>query len=333
MKSRALLTGVSLTILLACGAASMTWAAAPAPLVLEARIALGEVSGRIDHLTVDLQRRRLFIAELGNDSVGVVDLKSARLLRRLTGLSEPQGVLFVPVMDELYVASGGDGSVRVFRGTDLSPTATIKLGDDADNLRLDALRGHVVAGYGNGGLALIDTASHRALAYIALQGHPESFQLSNDGQRAYVNVPGKYQIAVVDLEARQRLASWPTAELRSNFPMALEAGTELWVAFRSPPRLVRFDTRTGKPTLSFDSCGDSDDVFVDPSRHRVYVICGSGTVEVWEQAGTSYTNIAKLSTASGARTGLFVPELDRLFIATRASVGQPASILVFQPKP
>jgi len=321
-------------MLLASGPAALTGSAAPAPLVLEARIPLGEVGGRIDHLTVDLKRQRLFVAELGNDSVGVVDLKSATLLRTLTGLSEPQGIVFVPLRDELYVANGGDGTVRVFRGPDLSLSATIALGEDADNLRLDTRRGQVVAGYGNGGLALIDTDSHRTLANIALQGHPEGFQISDDGKRAYVNVPGKNQIAVVDLEARKQLSSWPTEGLRANFPMAMEAaGSASWVAFRSPPRLVRFDTRQGKATLSLNTCSDSDDVFIDASRHRVFVICGGGTLEVWEQAGPTYARVASLPTFPGARTGLFVPELDRLFVATRTSMGHPASILVFRSNP
>lgn len=322
-----------LAVLVASASAPLT-AAAAAPLVLESRIELGEVSGRIDHLAVDLKRQRLFIAELGNDSVGVVDLRSARLLQRLTGLSEPQGIVFAPASDELYVANGGDGSVRVFRGSDLASIATIDLGDDADNLRLDAMRGQVFAGYGHGGLALIEAATHRVLAHIALGGHPEGFQLSSDGQRAYVNVPGKNEIAVVDLEARSRIGSWPTAELRSNFPMAVDGtSSDIWVAFRSPPRLARFDTRLGKATLNLQTCGDSDDVFVDSTRQWVYVVCGSGTVEVWEQAGASYTRTASLPTLSGARTGLFVPELERLFIATRAGPGQPASIMVFRPAP
>ena len=321
-------------VLLALDPAASLRAAESVPLVLEARIPLGPASGRIDHLTVDLQRQRLFVAELGNDSVGVIDLKSARLLRTLTDLSEPQGIVYVPATDELYVANGGDGSVRVFRGPDLAPTARIELGDDADNLRLNASRSQVVAGYGNGGLALIDVASHRVVANVALQGHPEGLQLSSDARRAYVNVPDRTQIAMVDLEARERNVIWPTAELRSNFPLALEStGAGLWVAFRSPPRLVRFDTRLGKPTLILNTCGDSDDIFLDSARRRIYVICGSGTLEVWDQAGASYSRTASLPTASGARTGLFVPELDRLFIATRASPGHVASIMVFRPAP
>src|SRR5438132_2246504 len=88
-------------------------------LVLEQKIPLGKVSGRIDHLAVDLDRQRLFVAELGNNSVGVVDLKERRVIANIAGLKEPQGVGYVPSTDTLYVANAGDGSVRLFQGPDL----------------------------------------------------------------------------------------------------------------------------------------------------------------------------------------------------------------------
>jgi YVTN family beta-propeller protein len=80
-----------------------------APLVLEAKIPLGQVSGRIDHLGIDAKRQRLFVAELGNNSVGVIDLAAGKVLRRITGLSEPQGVAYVPFTDGIFVANAGDG--------------------------------------------------------------------------------------------------------------------------------------------------------------------------------------------------------------------------------
>jgi DNA-binding beta-propeller fold protein YncE len=300
------------------------------PLTLVSTIDLGQISGRIDHLTIDPTRQRLFIAELGNDSVGVVDLNTGRLLRRLTGIGEPQGVAYVAATDHLYVASGADGSTRVFSGADLAPAETIKLGDDADNLRVDRSGAAVIAGYGSGALALIDTKRH-AVATIPLHAHPESFQLSRDGKRAYVNVPAAHEIAVVDLQAHRQVASWSTGALTENFPMALnEPDHALWVAFRSPPRLVAFNTANGAIMATLASCGDSDDVFVDEARHRLYVICGSGQIEVWEPGGTGYVRSAQIVTASGARTGLFVPAIDRLFIAVRATATAPAAVRVYR---
>src|SRR5437879_451948 len=98
-----------------------------APLVLETKIALGEVSGRIDHLSIDPKRQRLFVAELGNNSLGVVDLAAGKVLRRISGLSEPQGVAYAPFADGVYVANAGDGSVRVLRGDDLASIGRIEL--------------------------------------------------------------------------------------------------------------------------------------------------------------------------------------------------------------
>src|SRR5262249_11104701 len=105
-----------------------------APLVLEAKIPLGEVRCRIYHLGIEANRQRLLVAELGNNSLGVVDIAAGKVLRRIAGLSEPQGVASVPFADSVFVANAGDGSVRVLRGEDLTPIGRIELGDDADNV-------------------------------------------------------------------------------------------------------------------------------------------------------------------------------------------------------
>ena len=132
-------------------------AAAPAqPLILEQKIALGEVGGRIDHLAVDLARDRLFVAELGNNSLAVVDLAAGKLLRRIGDLDKPQGVAYDPATDTVFVADGGDGLVHRFTGAELTPLDTIELGSDADNVRPDPEAGRVVVGYGDGALALVE---------------------------------------------------------------------------------------------------------------------------------------------------------------------------------
>ena len=105
------------------------WAAdIAAPLRLERTIPLAGVSGRIDHMAIDIERMRLLVAELGNGTVDVVDLLAGRSIRRLEGLPEPQGVAFAPQADVIAVACAGDGSVRFFRGADLTPVGSVALG-------------------------------------------------------------------------------------------------------------------------------------------------------------------------------------------------------------
>src|SRR5215469_15993401 len=181
-----------------CSTVALTQTPPNDPLLLDAKIPLGDVRGRIDHLAVDLNRQRLFVAELGNDTVGVVDLKKRSVALRLAGLKEPQGIGYVASTDTLYVANASDGTVRLFQGPNLSPTGRIELGEDADNVRVDEAAHEVWVGYGNGALAVIDTASHRKIAEVPLNAHPESFRLETPGQRIFVNVPDAHEIAVVD---------------------------------------------------------------------------------------------------------------------------------------
>jgi hypothetical protein len=89
----------------------------------------------------------------------------------------------------------------------------------------------------------------------------------------------------------------------------------------------------GKPVATAETCGDVDDLFVDAKRSRVYVSCGAGYIDVFEIGAMTYRRTARIPTAVGARTSLFVPELDRLLVAVRAGVAGPAAIWVFKPGP
>jgi hypothetical protein len=98
----------ALRMILTALAVALAWLRAPggafaqpvetAPLQLEAKIPLGSVRGRIDHMAVDLKRQRLFVAELGNDTVAVVDLANRKLLQTIAGLKEAQGVGYEPIV-------------------------------------------------------------------------------------------------------------------------------------------------------------------------------------------------------------------------------------------
>jgi DNA-binding beta-propeller fold protein YncE len=332
---RPLSTAFLLAATIGLAATSAEAANLEAPLILERTIPLENVSGRIDHLAIDVSGKRLFIAELGNGSVDIVDLPTGKAAHRISGLKEPQGVAYIPDQDLLVVASAGDGSVRFFRAADLSPLGTIDLGDDADNIRIDPTTRHVLVGYGDGGLAVVDAASRSRIGDIKLAGHPEGFQIDPKTNRAYVNIPDAHQIAVVDLGSQKQVSTWEVPGPGANFPIAL-SGTAgaLAVVFRSPPTLALLDPVAGRVTQRLATCGDADDVFFDGRRDRIYVSCGDGSIDVIERNAQRFRSAGRIPTSSGARTSLFAPDLDRLFVAARAgSLGSQASILVFRPSP
>src|ERR1041385_3011675 len=229
---------IGLAILIAFPVAG--WAQTPgAPLALDTEIALGAVSGRIDHLAVDLKRQQLFVAELGNASLGVVNLAARKMRSTMPGLKEPQGIGYEPSADTVYVANAGDSSVRLLWAEDLTSKGRIDLGEDADNVRIDTAQNRVLVGYGKGALAVIDPKSRKKISDIRLKAHPESFQIDDSTSRAFVNVPDAGEIAVVDLAKGEVIGAMPTQGHRSNFPMALDRDAHrVLVVFRSPPRLL-----------------------------------------------------------------------------------------------
>lgn len=210
-------------------------------------------------------------------------------------------------------------------------TAGIELGDDADNVRVDDARHRVLVGYGKGAIAVIDPATRTKVGNIRLKAHPEGFRIDEPGPRIFINVPDAAAIEVTDLAAGT-IRSLPTPGARSNFPMAIDRDAHrVVVVFRSPPILMALASQDGYVEAKASTCSDADDVFVDARRRRVYVSCGEGVVDVF--SAIDYRRLARVPTASGARTSLFVPERDRLFVAVRARGSEPAAIWTFRPTP
>ena len=322
-------SAIGLVIALLGGA----WAqSSGATLRTEAKIPLGDVRGRIDHMAVDIDRRRLFVAELGNNTVGIVDVGQGKMLQVVSDQKEPQGVGYLKSTDTLYVANGGDGSLRLFQGPNYTANGRIDLGSDADNVRVDQSNQHVVVGYGDGTLAVIDGAKRNKMGEIRLPAHPEGFQLDPSTGRVYVNIPNARGIAVGDLLSGKVIAIWPIGGASANFPMAVDSDSNHVLAvFRNPPKLGVFAKDEGSIVRMIDTCGDADDLYIDAKRHRVYVSCGAGAIDIFD--ARSYERLSRIPTASGARTSLFVPEFDRLFLAVRAVGGNPAEIWVLRPEP
>jgi hypothetical protein len=306
-----------------------------APLRLVQTIPLTNVEGRIDHMAIDLKGQRLFVAALGNNTVEVLDLRAGNRIRSITGLHEPQGVGFIAEFNRIFVANGKSGACDVFDGSSFKLIKSVKFSDDVDNVRYDAKAGRVYVGYGSGGLGIIDAATGDQLGEIKLEGHPESFQLEKSGPRIFVNIPTAQKITVVDREKRAVTTAWPTSGATANFPMAFdEIHHRLFVGFRKPAKLMVFDADSGKVVANMDSAGDADDIFYDSSRRRVYVSGGDGFLSIFRQDDPDhYKPMTKVPTATGARTSLFVPELNRLYLAVPHRGTQRAEVRVYEAQP
>ncbi|HAO80636.1 MAG TPA: hypothetical protein DCQ92_17025 [Verrucomicrobia subdivision 3 bacterium] len=323
----------SLALLLLCSVALCAGAQESNTLKLIKTIPLPGVSGRIDHMAADTQGHRLFIAALGNNTVEAIDFEAGKRLPTISGCSEPQGVVFLSKPNRIFVANGSSGELKIYDGEKFQLLKTIGSLSDADNARSDATNNRVYVGFGSGELGVIDTNGVQ-LASIPLDGHPESFQLEQNGNRIFVNVPGDHSIAVIDRVHQSVVTKWRLEEAHSNFPMALdETNHRLFIGCRSPARLLVLDTTSGKTTAQVEISGDTDDVFYDAKRNRLYISCGEGFLDVI-QCSTSdhYERIAHEPTRGGARTSFYSPDADRLYLAVPKSWGQDAEIRIYQPQ-
>jgi len=302
------------------------------PLKLRTTVVLHGVEGRIDHFAFDPAGERLFVCALGNNTVEVIDLRSSQRIHSITGLGSPQGIAYIPESNRLFVANDKGGVCNIYDGNSFQPVGQFSLKDDADNVRYDVATKQIYVGFGSGGIAIINSAEGKQVGSIKLAAHPEAFELEQHGNHIFANVPNARQVAVIDREKREVITRWNTDLAFGNFPMALdEADHRLFIGCRLPSKLVVLNTDAGDVVAKIDISGDCDEVFYDGKRHRVYAICGAGKIDIIEQAdANTYNATAKIDTAKGARTGLFVPERDTLFVAVPHGGSQQAEIRCYQ---
>jgi hypothetical protein len=306
-----------------------------APLILTEAIPLDNAKGRFDHFA--LGGGRLFVSALGSNAVEVINI-GGRVLDRELAVPDPQGIAFSPETNKLFVGSGA-GKVHVYDGKTYEPIATIDFLGGADNMRYDPDTKRVYVGCGDdektGAIAMIDATTNQRLAEeYKLGGEPEAFQLEKSGTKIYVNVPDRKEIVVVD-RATKAIAHWPLNGLESNFPMALdEADHRLFVGVHAPPRLAVIDTNSGRVVASLPAVQDTDDLYFDSLRNRIYMPGGQGFIDVFQMRDPDhYQLLARVPTALGARTaGYFGKQgkgFDRFYLAVPARNRQSAEVRIY----
>src|SRR5882724_9512904 len=305
------------------------------PLQLEEEIPVPGVAGRLDHFTVDAKRKRLFVSALGNNTVEVIDLFAGRVVQSIKGLAQPQGPLYVPGVDKLYVANAEDGKVRVYEGATYALRKSLDFGNDPDNMRYDEASKMVFVGFGqdNGGIAMIDPKTDERVGQVyKTEGHPESFQVEASGGHIFVNVPDAGNVVESIDRASGTVTKWPLKGLRANYAMALnEEDHRLFTVTRKTPMLVVFDSQTGSEVARLRAAGECDDIFFDASRKRIYVIGGEGIISVFQQNDPDhYELVANVPTTVGVRTGYWYTKRDRFYVGVPAKGNEPAQVWTFE---
>jgi len=332
------LCGVVLVVIAAAGqqVTKTPTAAREKPLVFTEAIPLENAKGRFDHFAMG--GGRLFVAALGSDAVEAINIGGRILDHTITGVPNPQGIAFSPETNKLFVASGR-GQVYIYDAKSYQQIAAVDFPGGADNLRYDASTKRVYVGCGDdektGAIAMIDALTNQRLAEdYKLGGEPESFQLEQSGPNIYVNVPDLKHIVVIN-RSTGKITHWPLNGMEGNFPMALdEADHRLFIGVHVPPRVAVVDTVSGRVVAQLPSPQDSDDLYFDTVRKRIYAPGGEGYIQVLQMIDPDhYKALDKIPTAIGAKTAGYYGKqgkgFDRFYLAVPARGGQSAEVRIY----
>src|SRR5258707_8479313 len=186
------------------------------PLRLVQTIPMPNVKGRIDHMDVDVKGKRLFVAGLENGSVEVVDLQAGKWLKSIPGFKKTQGIAYVPSLNKLFVASGDDGMLRVFRGDTLDLLDSIKLDLGPNRVAYDPHTQVLYVGYGGkdagkdyGEIGIIDAKTDKHLGDVKVEAHPAELLLDESGKTLFVFFSVASVVQVVDTRKREVESTCP----------------------------------------------------------------------------------------------------------------------------
>jgi hypothetical protein len=315
------------------------------PLRLVQTIPMPNVRGRIDHMDVDVKGKRLFVAGLENGSLEVVDLGAGKWSKSIPGFKKTQGVAYLPSLNKVFVASGDDGMLRVFRGDTLELLDSIKLELGPNRVTYDPHTKILYVGYGGkdagkdyGEVGIIDANMDKSLGDIKVEAHPAELLLDKSGKTLYVFVSSASKVQVVDTKKREVVSAWPLSSQRNGDGAFDEKTRRLFIGTRTPPQMIVMDCNTGKEVAALPTVEGMDGVYFNAGQKRIYVSGGRdndvGYIFVYQQKDADhYEAIAKIPTKSGAGTSFWSPELNRFYVAAPASDKEEAAILVYEPQP
>ena len=298
-------------------------------------------SGDFDHFGVDVKGNRLFLAAEDHGTVELFNLKTGRHQRTLHVVETPHAFVYLPEHNRLIITDSGKGMTKILDATTLKVVGHIKLEPGADSAEYDASSGHLYIVTGGKDVGMkdcflneVDPLTSHVYAKLKFDSdHVEAVKAEQHGNRLFVNVADHNEVAVVDKKTLKVIANWPISGATTNLSMALdEADHRLFIGTRNPSKLFVLNTDTGATVAMLDAPATSDGLFWDSARKRIYVPGGDGHLGVFQQVTPNlYAARPWIASAIGAKSGILVPELDRLYLAASPGEhGKGGEILWFQ---
>ena len=306
------------------------------PLKLVVTTPMPGFTGDFDHFGVDLKGNRLFLAAEDQKTVEVFDLRTGARTHSITGFGHPLVLYYLADSNRLLVTDGGfpegaAGGVHLVDCADYKIVHSVKLPSGVDHAAYNPVNkcyyvesGSELPGGKTHLLNVIDVKTFARVGALTLPGESqEAMVIDAKGKLLYANLTGTDEVGVIALDSLRLIARWPLPDAQVAHAIALdETNHRLFSVTRKPALLIVFDTDSGKVVARLPCVGVNSDISRDVARQRIYV-SGSETASVFAQRDADhYEHLAEVPTAYRAKSSIFVPELNRLYLAA-SSKGKP----------
>jgi DNA-binding beta-propeller fold protein YncE len=315
-----------------------------APLKLIGTIPLpGLKEGDFDHFAIDPDGHRLFLTAEANGLVEVFDTQTNKLVHTIRGLEAPHSMVYRADLKRLFVVDGDASEIKVYETNTYGLVGHVPLYIDADSQAYDpetklmyvvsgGREAHTPYSY----ISVVDTTQSKKVLDTKIDANwLEGLAVEKHGPRLFVNITAENAVGVMGRSQHSITAKWPIpADTQQNLPLFLdEPNHRLLLTTRKSPKLVVINSDSGKVTTSVTCIGLVDDIAYDAKLKRVY-LSGDQFVEVFKQDDADhYTSLGKVASGFRAKTALFVPELNRYFLAVPRHGSRAAQVRVYEPTP
>ena len=284
------------------------------------RIELGGEGGW-DYLTFDASARRLYVTRATR--VMVVDVDGGKLVGEIPGTPGVHGVALVSALDRGVTSNGRDDSATIFDLKTLQTIATVKTGGKPDSILFDKPSGDVLTFDGRtNDVTIIDPKKAAAIGNIVLPGRPET-GVSDGRGKIFVNLEDKNQIAVIDLESRKVLTTWPLEGCDGPTGLSMDVINRRLFSGCHSGVLVVVDADSGKNIQKLPIGQKVDATAFDSGTQLIFTSNGEGTISIIKQdSPNSYRNLQSVTTLPGAKTMALDPTRHTIYTVANLAAGK-----------
>lgn len=306
-------------------------------------VTLSGYSGDFDHFAADFDRNRLLLAAEDHGTVEVFDLKTSAHLQTVTGFGNPHSILVRKGVSTVFITDSTKANATIRDAGTYAKKQTVNLTPGSDTAKYDSATNtlYVVTGgkdvdMKTANLEAVNPDTGAKLGSITFpDNHVEAMAFVANDPRLFINLTQTNKLAVVDRKSMKVIATWPVPPAQQNAMVAFDSAQHrVYVVCRSPGMVVVMNSDTGAVVDKQPAPLRADEVQYDPNTHRLYVPGGEGYMGIYDTSDPNHLKILeKVQTAPGAKTGLLIPEMHRLFLAVSPGESKAtAKVLTYEVK-